>query len=557
MLRWVGRYLLVTVTVAVVLLPLVVEQAVERATFRDAVGTLPVQMSLSHDGRSTLQTGVLGDLYWHETGPWGFGVRARVTGPPQAGGTLASYVDPSFIRANLQFVQDPDAAVASYAAKFRDDITDRVVGSTVVLSLAGGALILLFQPRWKSRRAVERHPARQRMVTAGVVAGALVVSTGSAFVLFQRWEAEQDAPPGYAFLDLPGLRFSDPETLEVARQVRPFIEKNTQRIAERTAEFEADTEASFREALDRRGAELEPREGEVVVLAEADPQGGYVGTSVRTALVEALLERLDEDAVAMRTISGDITSNGTVAEQDFVQKEAAVGGELPTVAIAGDHDSETTAQQMEDAGMIVPDLTTEEVAGLRVTGANDVEHKALFGALVSSESDLTQQELGQAVRDEVDEDEPGIALFHQPSAAAGFLGLETLTPVRQLEGGSRTTPYDDGIDDVPPGTVNVGHLHDPEGPWVVWNTDGGDVTWTVVDQLGTSGGMEESPTFNRFSTPVSIPLKPMTARLQYFDTATGLQTGFATLSCSPEGVCDLSERTDVGLPIVDGEPVEP
>ena len=553
-LRWVGRYLLAAALVALVLLPLVVERAVERASFRDAVGTIPVEMSLSHNGRSTLETGVLGDLYWHETGPWGFGVRARVSGPPEAGGTLASYVDPTFIRANLQFVDDPDAAVASYAEKFRDDLVDRVVGSTAVVALVGGALVLLLRPRWWGG---PRHPTQRRLVATGVVVTALLLSTGAAVLQFRGWQKAQEAPAGYALADVPGLRFSNAETLEVARQVRPFIEKNAERIAERSDEFEHDAEASFLEALDRREGELEPRDGEVVVLAEADPQGSRVGTAVRTRLLGHLVERLGEDAVALRTISGDITSNGTVAEDDFVEEEVAAGGGLPTVAVAGDHDSEVTAQQMEDAGMVVPDRSTEEVAGLRVAGANDVEHKALFGALVSNESGLTQEELGSLVREQVEEEEPTIALFHQPAAAAGYLGLITLTAVRELERGSLTTPYDDGIDDVPPGTVNIGHLHDPDGPWVLWNTDGDEITWTVVDQLGTSGGVENRPTFNRFSTPVSIPLKAVTLRLQYVDTATGLQTGFATLTCSPEARCDLTRRTDVGLPIEDGEPVEP
>ena len=554
MLRWTWRYLLAAVLVALVLLPLVVEQAVERASFRDAVGTIPVRMELAHDGRSTLETGVLGDLYWHETGPWGFGVRARVTGPPEAGGTLASYVDPGFIRANLQFVDDPDAAVAAYADKFRDDLVDRVLGSTALVGLVGGALALLLRPRYWGG---PRHPTQRRLVATGVVVGALLLSTGAAILQFRQWEQDQEGPPGFAFGDFPGLRFSDPETLEVARQVRPFIEKNAERISERAQEFQAAAEESFAESLDRRADELEPREGEVVVLAEADPQGSEVGTDVRTALVAALVERLGDDAVALRTISGDITSNGTVAEAGFVRDEAAVGGDVPVAAVAGDHDADVTAQQMDDAGMVRPGLGTEEVAGLRVSGADDVEHKALFGALVSNESGMTQDELGRALREEVADDEAGITLFHQPAAAAGYLGVDSMAAVRALDGGSLTTPYDDGIADVPPGTVNLGHLHDAEGPWVIWNTDGDEVTWTVVDQLGTSGGVEERPTFNRFSTPVSIPLKPMMIRLQYVERESGLQTGFATLLCTPEGRCDLSARTDVGLPVVDGEPVTP
>ena len=45
--------------------------------------------SLSHQGRSTLATGILGDLHWDQTGAFGLGIRARVTEPPEAGATLA------------------------------------------------------------------------------------------------------------------------------------------------------------------------------------------------------------------------------------------------------------------------------------------------------------------------------------------------------------------------------------------------------------------------------------------------------------------------------------
>ena len=112
-----------------------------------------------------------------------------------------------------------------------------------------------------------------------------------------------------------------------------------------------------------------------------------------------------------------------------------------------------------------------------------------------------------------------------------------------------TRVFDDGIHDLPPGTVDVGHLHEQQVPWVIWNTGGSEVTWTVVDQLGTAGGVENMPTFNRFSTPTSPPLKPLMVRLQYFDTASGLQTGYATLICDVEGLCTLSDRVEVGLPL--------
>ena len=107
----------------------------------------------------------------------------------------------------------------------------------------------------------------------------------------------------------------------------------------------------------------------------------------------------------------------------------------------------------------------------------------------------------------------------------------------------------DGIPDVPPGIVNVGHLHDAMPPRIIWNTDTDQVTWTVVNQLGTAGGVEENPTFNRFSTPFSTPLKDLSIQLQYVDVETGLQTGYVDLTVSSGGDVSLDPRTDIGPPV--------
>ena len=538
-------YLGYALAAVLVVLPVVVEQAVERVSFDERLGTLPVQVSLTHSGRSTLATGILGDLYYDETGAFGFGLHARVTGPPEAGGTLASYADPEFIRANLYFLDNPSAVVAAYSQEFQQAILAHVVKVALPLGLAGGAVLLLIRRR---RPAATESVVRRRATIVAVTVTGILLSTAAAAVLFQRWSDETATAEAYPLPGFPELSVGSRQTLELALQVRPFVEKNRARIAERSRAYQAAAATSFGAALQARSGTLTPADGEVIVIAEADPQGGHVGAEVRTILKQQLSEALGPAAIAFRTISGDITSNGTIAEADFVRKEAGVGGDLPTIAVAGDHDSPATVKQMQDNEMTVPDLETVEVAGLRVSGANDVEQKALFGALVSNESGLTEQELGAAVREEVSEDEAGIVLLHQPAAAAGFLGVD-LDRVRALAGGSLTAAYDDGIPDVPPGTVSIGHLHDLDGPWVVWNTDGEPVTWTVVDQLGTSGGMEEQPTFNRFSTPISVPLKTLSFRLQYFDTGTGLQTGYATVTCATDGKCSISGRTDVGGPL--------
>jgi hypothetical protein len=139
-------------------------------------------------------------------------------------------------------------------------------------------------------------------------------------------------------------------------------------------------------------------------------------------------------------------------------------------------------------------------------------------------------------------------LLHQPRSAAGYVGVDSVGDLDEAIG-RESIPWDDGIPDLPPGIINVGHLHDAAPPRVIWNTDGDEITWTVLNQLGTSGGVEENPTFNRFSTPFSVPLKKMSMQLQYVDTGTGLQTGYASIEVATDGTVIVSERTDLGLPL--------
>ena len=104
---------------ALVCAPIAAEQAIESAEFEDRLGTLPVEISLSHNGVSTLDTGILGSVYWERTGFAGFGRQIRTTGPPEAGGSLASYVSPRFIEANAQFVSDPGDVARVYGDELR------------------------------------------------------------------------------------------------------------------------------------------------------------------------------------------------------------------------------------------------------------------------------------------------------------------------------------------------------------------------------------------------------------------------------------------------------
>jgi hypothetical protein len=543
-------FLLCLLAAALVALPVAVERAIETVSFPDNLGTFPVEVGLCHDGRSTLDTGILGKVYWDRTGAFGFGAYARATGPPEAGGTLASYVDPAFFQANVALIHNPDSVVAAYSSEIRSALLARVARDELVAAVLGGAGLFLLVPR----RRLQEIP-RRRVVLAGlaVVGTTLVLSTLAAVRLFDDWGCSAPTGEVYAAKGMQNPTFSSPQMSEIVAQVQPFIDKNTRRIDAAGEHYETTAAASFAAALQPRAGALAPRDGETVVLGEADTQGSFVGVHVRKKLYADLVSAFGKDAVALRTIAGDVTSNGTVAESAYVKAEAKVTPDVPVVAVGGDHDSEKTWKQMRSAGITVPDLTTVEVGGLHVSGANDREHKTLFGGRITNTSGISEEELGRRLRHEVG-DQTSIVVVHQPSALVGYLGLGSLTTLRDRPQTqeNRTTPYDDGIPDLPPGLVEYGHLHQAEGPWVVWNTDSGAVTWTVVDQLGTAGGVENAPTFSRFSTPFSPPLKPIMVRLQYFDTDTGLQTGYATVECGVDASCTVSDRVDVGLP--GGEP---
>jgi hypothetical protein len=532
---------------ALICIPIAAERAVESVGFEDRLGTLPVHISLAHNGMSTLDTGILGQLYWDRTGAAGFGALVRATGPPEAGGSLASYVSPDFVQTNVQFVNDPGEVARVYGREFESELSRSFWWYELWIAILGGALLTaVFRARSPIPSGIT---GRLRRIVVGVIV--VLVATGLSAVvagqLFTSWDGNNEIETAYPMPGVERLRFSSPEALEVARQIQPFIEKNTNRIRERTARYEAAAIASLQAELPEHVDALAPRAGERIVIAEADPQGSLVGTQVRTELYPLLQDQLGEDAFAIRTVSGDVTSNGTVAEDGFVEDEASASPDIPLVAVKGDHDTNVTVEQFDEYDILNPEFEAADVEELRVVAGNDPAFKALFGGLVVNESGITETQLGENLREEVDPDDPVIVLLHQPRSVAGFVGVDTVGDLDDAIG-RETVPWDDGIPDLPPGVINYGHLHDPAPPRVIWNTDGEEVTWTVVNQLGTSGGVEENPTFNRFSTPFSAPLKTLSVQLQYLHLDTGLQTGYASIDIATDGTVTITDRIDLGLP---------
>ena len=542
--RWLGWFLGFGLLTAVATAPLSVQRTVESLRVDDLLGTVPVEVTLVHNGFSVLDTGVLGSVFWDRTGPLGLGAQLRVTGPPNAGGTLASYVDPAFLRVNAQLVNDPAAVGRAYTRQLSSRFERGFLERAGLLGLLGGVVLTLILPPRLAR--VGRH--RQVLVIGATGAALLLSSSSFAAVQYAEWAGSDPAPTLYPLPARPELQFTSPQAREVAEQVQPFIEKNVERLKKAGLDYEEEAASSIASVLPGAAPRIAPRDGEVVVLAEGDPQGSLVGTHVRKGLYAELVRLLGSEAFAARTMSGDISSNGTVGEEGFVRGEAEASPGIPVVAVKGDHDSKVTIEQLGKSGAEVVDRSTVEAGGLVFTGGADPEFKSLFGGMITNPSGVSPTERGAQVRAYVDKELPGEsvhALVHQNEAMLGYLGIDNISKLRATRG-HETEPWDDGIPDLPPGSLTYGHWHVSDGPFVVWNTDTDDVTWTVVDQVGTSGGVQQAPSITSFSTPYSAPIKPISLRLHYVDEDTGLVTGAVELVVSLDGSRSVGQRVDLG-----------
>ncbi len=246
-LRIIGGYVLFSLAAAVIAFPVAAEQAIENAKFQDRLGTFPVEISLAHNGVSTLDTGLIGRLYWDETGIGGFGASVVSTGPPIADGTLSSYVSPDFLRANAEFVGNPGELAQAYSAALGGQVKASLFRYELGAGLLGGlVLMLVFRgsvppvPR-RLRARWTRAVLRLGYVGAGVFATGLVAAG-----LFGRWDGTDPQGTSYPMPGVDKLSFSSPQTLEVAQQIQPFIEKNTTRIEERTRTYLDDAVANRR-----------------------------------------------------------------------------------------------------------------------------------------------------------------------------------------------------------------------------------------------------------------------------------------------------------------------
>ncbi|MCD4532769.1 metallophosphoesterase [Nocardioides sp. cx-169] len=543
--RFAVRVLVSVLLAGLVGSPLAVAWALTHTQVQSHIGTSPTTFSLTTRGHSELRLGIAGTVFVPQS-RGGVGVVATVEGPgdPGAGsGDLAAYVRPEMLALYTGLFHDPAAAVQEYVDLVEQEFRHQLLVALAVVAGGGGALLLGLRSLLPVRPAASR---RERL-TRGSLALVLALSTSGAVAWLQldtsdAGTARADGP--YALPALDGsLAEGSTTNSPVLRALLGGAVAKAKVLVERQEESVAAYREQAQASLDDQADAIEgPEDGELAVLMQSDMHCNATMIGLQSRVASLLREEHGDDALRMLAIAGDLTTNGTAAEGTCIRDEAAIGGDLPVVAITGNHETELSAQQMAGAGMTVLAGGAEDVADVRVLGDGDPSRTELFGGS-SPRGDETQQDQGARLYDEAaDGDRPDLVLMHEGYAAAAFLGVDDVRAFF-AEPTSLVDPVEDDVRDLPAGAVFYGHWHRSVEPRVVWNSDG---TWTFVMELNTSGGAVAASTINSFSTPWSPPQQEASFPVVFMDAETRLVTGYQLYRFLVDGTAVIEPRADVG-----------
>jgi hypothetical protein len=544
-LRSLGRGALLLVVAAVLVAPIALGWTIANTHVEEQVGITPTTLRLTTTGHSELRLGIAGTVFIpRHRGP--FGVIATVNGPAagrEPGTDLASYVSPRMLELYSGLFHDPRTSVQGYISLLVASFLHQLWRTEFFLTLVAAAVLFLV------RRA---HEPPGRLLPEGrtrsvvLLLGVLLAS--SAIGLAQVRAAEESARPGPGRYDLPALdgtvaagsTTNSPILRLVLGDAVPKVHTLIDRQEKAVSTYLTQAEADLRQQRPEMAA---PRDGEVAVLMQSDMHCNTTMIRLQHKVREMLQESFGDAVPAAVAVTGDLTTNGTPAEGGCVRDERAIAGDLPMVAVTGNHESDVSADQMRDVGMKVLDHSRAEVDGVSVLGANDPSRTELFGG-TSLRDHETEQDVGRQLYQLARSERSDLLLVHEAYAAESFIGTDDMRAFLDNRG-SATTAYDDGVRDLPVSAVLYGHWHRSVAPRVVWNSDG---SWTLVMELNTSGGAIATPTIGHFSTPWTKPQQEASFPVLYLDRASGLVTGYQIYRFETDGTTTVEPRVDIGAP---------
>lgn len=543
-------------------LPVAMVHTLTSTRVHDDVGIVPATLSLAR-GHSALQTGLIGGtIYDTDLTRYGLGVTVTLDGPPADLGKIHSLGSPELKRAEKVYTSmfdDPDSLKAGYTDAIRKALTRNFAGMEVAAGLSLGAAA--FAISLVGGAGAQR---RTSVVALGVL---LLLSAGYSVHRYVGWQQENAVPsPTYPVQILQGTALADARadnqtTAVLIDNIVPLAQRELQREREENQEFVQKAYNTI-DDLVTKGAIAVPGPGETACLLLSDVHANADMITVYRHLVEQLDKRYGAGTVDVTFFDGDQTY-GSAAAKTAVDAMAKITSE--EYAVVGNHGSQLTIEQMNDAGMHVlngpAQRTGNGLTAVGVTDPNLTKQGTLFAADTITRPGYdgeSEADAGRKLLDAMRNARPTIGLAHEAYAFAPILHLDGVSRDTMSDwfAAGRTMPdsdsganADDGVPDIPAGAVAYGHWHRRFDYRVAGNSDG---TWTVVMELGTAGGASPKLSLSHFSTPQTIPGKEASAAMMIVNDKSQLVTAVQEIATVRSGEVSAGPREPIGSP--DGQP---
>jgi hypothetical protein len=558
---WPARLVLCLLGGLVAALPAAALYALTATRVHDDVGIVPATLSLSR-GHSALQTGLLGGtIYDSDLTRFGLGITVTLDGPPGDLSKIHSLGSPELKKAEKVYTSmfdHPGSIKAGYSAALVKALTRTFVRMEIGAGLSLGAAALLI-----SGLGAAGAQRRTALVSLGAL---LLLSIGYTVHRYVEWKQANAVPsPTFpigmlASTPLSSARADNQTTAALIDNIVPLAQRELQREQEENTQFVKRAYDSV-DDLVASGDVAVPAPDETACLLLSDVHANADMIAVYRHLVERLDTTYGPGTVDVTLFDGDQTY-GSASAKTAVDAMAKISTE--EYAVVGNHDSDLTIDQMQDAGMHLLDGQVQKTGtGLTAVGATDpqlTKQGQLFSASTITRpgyDGVSEADAGRALLEAMQQAHPTIGLAHEPYAFAPILDVHVShdAMTRWFAAGRRTADSDtganadDGVPDIPASAVAYGHWHRRFYYRVAGNTDG---TWTVVMELGTAGGASPKLSLSYFSTPQTIPGKEASAAIVVVNKKSNLVTGVQEVTTRRSGEVSVGPRHPVGSP--DGQP---
>ena len=498
---------------------------VSHAEVDDYLGANDTVFSVTTNGKSELDFGPLGAM----TVPihkGTFGLRAEIKGievAPDNPSNVSTLFSDKTLASYANLYGEPDQAIAGIQDLL---VEDAIKKSLTAESIALAGIILIVG----SGRVLIREDMKQKFTLTPLVTGGLLAVEAAVFASIVAAPPIDSVESQNVIRSLDGTFFEGSSTQnEPLNTILDRVIPSMRNLGKRQNSFLKEYQAASQESFNaQKSLVTSPRQNEDVIMTFSDLHCSY-------AMIPLLKDVADLYKPQVVVSAGDDTDFGSALEKGCIEKEKTITNPSIIVVAGGNHDSKTTEKQMTDVGMKLLKGKTITVKDTSILGDDDPEitPPLTSGYRVFEDEEESENDFGVRILEQALKDQPDIIALHQPDAIRPILDH-----IKNGDSSSRLTSL-----------LLNGHLHERDGPNVIWNQDG---TWTLQYQMGTAGG-KGTATLTSFSTPFSKPLKTGETTIFFKDKDSRLITGYQILLFETDGTVTIMPRVDVGS--ADGQPI--